>query len=137
MAGPVLDQLVGAHLLRRRTAIVAARRRQLEARRDALVGALREQLPEWRFRVPAGGFSLWAELPAPVSSALARVAEAYGVRLAPGPRFGVDGTLERFLRLPFTLPEPDLVEAVARLAKARRELDRPARRTWDSPALVA
>jgi DNA-binding transcriptional MocR family regulator len=137
MAGPVLDQLVGAHLLRRRTAIVAARRRQLEARRDALVGALREQLPEWRFRVPAGGFSLWAELPAPVSSALARVAEAYGVRLAPGPRFGVDGTLERFLRLPFTLPEPDLVEAVARLAKARRELDRPARRTWESPALVA
>jgi DNA-binding transcriptional MocR family regulator len=137
MAGPVLDQLVGARLLRRGEAVVAARRVQLRARRDALVDALRTWLPDWRFTVPAGGFSLWTELDAPVSSALARVAETYGVRLAPGPRFGVDGTLERFLRLPFTLPEPDLAEAVTRLAQARRDLDRPTRRPWDTPALVA
>jgi DNA-binding transcriptional MocR family regulator len=137
MAGPVLDQLVGARLLRRGEAVVAARRVQLRARRDALVDALRTWLPDWRFTVPGGGFSLWTELDAPISSALARVAEAYGVRLAPGPRFGVDGTLERFLRLPFTLPEPDLAEAVTRLAQARRDLDRPTRRQWDPPALVA
>jgi DNA-binding transcriptional MocR family regulator len=137
MAGPVLDQLVAARLLRRGDAVVAARRRQLRARRDALVDALRSCLPEWRFTVPAGGFSLWTELDGPISSALARVAESYGVRLAPGPRFGVDGTLERFLRLPFTLPEPDLAEAVARLAQARRELDRPATRTYQPPTLVA
>ena len=48
------------------------------------------------------------------------------MRVAPGPRFGVDGTMERFLRLPFTLPEADLVEAVRRLAAARADLDRPA-----------
>ncbi|HKT03543.1 MAG TPA: PLP-dependent aminotransferase family protein [Rugosimonospora sp.] len=137
MAGPVLDQLVGARLLARESSVVAARREQLRVRRDALVGALRERLPEWRFPVPTGGVSLWAELDVPISSSLARVVEAYGVRLAPGPRFGVDGTLERFLRLPFTLPPADIAEAVARIAKARAELDRPARRNWDATALVA
>lgn len=137
MSGPVLDQLVAARLLRERDQVLAARRRQLRARRDALAAALRTWLPDWRFSVPGGGLCLWVELDAPVSSALARVAEAYGVRLAPGPRFGVDGTLERFLRLPYALPEADLVEAVARLAQARRELDRPTRRPVDAAILVA
>ena len=82
------------------------------AQRDALVGALARPLPEWRVTVPRGGVTLWAELDGPISSALARAAEEVGVRLAPGPRFGLDGTLERFLRLPFTLPAADLVEAV-------------------------
>jgi bifunctional pyridoxal-dependent enzyme with beta-cystathionase and maltose regulon repressor activities len=59
------------------------------------------------------------------------------VRLAPGPRFGVDGTLERFLRLPFTLPESDLADAVKRIAAARRDLERGTRRSWEVPPLVA
>jgi DNA-binding transcriptional MocR family regulator len=137
MAGPVLDQLVAARLLRHAEEVVGARRVQLRAQRDVLMAALREQLPEWRFIPPQGGVTLWVELDAPVSSALSRVAESYGVRLAPGPRFGVDGTMERFLRLPYTLPEGDLTEAVKRLAVARHELDRPTRRTWELPALVA
>ncbi|MBO0867078.1 MAG: PLP-dependent aminotransferase family protein [Micromonosporaceae bacterium] len=137
IAGPVLDQLVAARLLAQAAVVVPARRRLVRERRDALVGALRERLPEWRFRVPDGGLSLWVELDAPVSSALARAAEEYRLRLAPGPRFGVDGTLERFLRLPFTLPVPELVDAVDRLAAARADLERPARRSWETPALVA
>jgi len=137
MAGPVLDQLVGARLLTRAGEVVAQRRSMLRRRRDALVAALRDELPDWRMRVPAGGVTLWVELDAPVSSVLARSAEHYGVRLAPGPRFGVDGTLERFLRLPFTLPESDLADAVKRIAAARRDLDRGTRRSWEVPPLVA
>jgi DNA-binding transcriptional MocR family regulator len=137
MSGPVLDQLVAVALLRRSLQIVSARRAQLREQRDALVELVRRDLPTWRFTVPAGGVTLWAELDAPISSALARSAEAYGVRLAPGPRFGVDGTLERFLRLPFTLPVADLTEAVARIVAARDDLSRGARRAWDTPALVA
>jgi DNA-binding transcriptional MocR family regulator len=87
--------------------------------------------------VPSGGVTLWAELDEPISSALSWAAESYGVRLAPGPRFGVDGTMERFLRLPYTLPVPELVEAVDRIAAARQDLDRPARRPYEAPALVA
>jgi DNA-binding transcriptional MocR family regulator len=139
MAGPVLDQLVAARLLGRSARVVASRQVQLRAQRDALAAALRTDLPDWRFRLPEGGVTLWVELDEPVSSALARAAESYGVRLAPGPRFGLDGTMERFLRLPFTLPEADLVEAVARIAAARRDLKQPsaARRAWETPALVA
>ena len=137
MSSPVLDQLVGARLLGRRDEVLAARRVQLLARRSALVAALREYLPQWRFTVPHGGLCLWAELDAPISSGLARSAGELGVRVAAGPRFSAEGTMERFLRLPFALPEAELVEAVRRLAQARTELDRPYRHAWAAPAVVA
>ncbi|MGS2615258.1 MocR-like transcription factor YczR [Micromonospora sp. LZ34] len=137
MASPVLDQLVAVHLLADAPAIVAARRAQLAAQRDALLGALAQRLPDWRVTVPRGGVTLWAELDGPISSALARAAEEVGVRLAPGPRFGLDGTLERFLRLPFTLPAADLVEAVGRIAAVRYDLDRGGRPRWREPAVIA
>ncbi|MDI6104513.1 PLP-dependent aminotransferase family protein [Actinoplanes sp. NEAU-A12] len=136
MASPVLEQLVAVHLLRLSSEIVAARRAQLRFRRDTLVTALHEQLPEWRFIVPGGGVTLWAELDGPISSALSRAAEDVGVRLAPGPRFGLDGTLERFLRLPFTLPADDLTEAVRRIASVRHDLDHAPRPTWRTPAVI-
>ncbi|SNR45152.1 MocR-like transcription factor YczR [Actinoplanes regularis] len=137
MASPVLEQLVAVHLLRSASSIVEARRAQLRFRRDALITALREQLPEWRFFVPGGGVTLWVELDGPISSALSRAAEEVGVRLAPGPRFGLDGTLERFLRLPFTLPADDLTEAVRRIASVRHDLDHAARPSWRTPAVIA
>jgi DNA-binding transcriptional MocR family regulator len=137
MASPVLEQLVACHLLRDAETIVAARRAELSLRRDALVAALGEYLPEWRFTVPAGGVMLWAELDGPISSALARAAEDVGVRLAPGPRFGLDGTLERFIRLPFALAADDLREAVRRIASVRHDLDRAARPAWRTPAVIA
>ncbi|MFC5922602.1 PLP-dependent aminotransferase family protein [Micromonospora vulcania] len=137
MASPVLDQLVAVHLLADAAAIVADRRAQLAAQRDALLGALADRLPDWRVTVPRGGVTLWAELDGPVSSALARAAEEVGVRLAPGPRFGLDGTLERFLRLPFTLPAADLVEAVGRIAAVRYDLDRTGPQRWREPTVIA
>ena len=105
MASPVLEQLVAVRLLRQAP---YDRRRpprpSCALRRDALVAALREHAAgvERRRCRPAGSRSgpNWT---GPVSSALSRAAEDVGVRLAPGPRFGLDGTLERFLRLPFTL----------------------------------
>ncbi|PZG22730.1 GntR family transcriptional regulator [Micromonospora craterilacus] len=137
MASPVLDQLVAVHLLAAAPAIATARRAQLAAQRDALLGALAARLPEWRVTVPRGGVTLWAELDGPISSALARAAEEVGVRLAPGPRFGLDGTLERFLRLPFTLPAADLVEAVGRIAAVRYDLDRAGLPRWREPSVIA
>ena len=49
--------------------------------------------------------SLWVRLPAPMSTALSAAASRMGLELPAGPRFGVDGTLERFVRVPYALPE--------------------------------
>jgi DNA-binding transcriptional MocR family regulator len=137
-AGPVLDQLVGVHLLAMGDKVIADRREQLAKARDALLAATAEHLPAWRITRPSGGVTLWAELDGPVSSALARAVESLGVRVAPGPRFGVDGTLERFLRLPFTQPIAELVDGVRRIAAARYDLDRTgARPHWSEPELIA
>jgi DNA-binding transcriptional MocR family regulator len=137
MAGPVMEQLIAAHLLDRAVDVVAIRRAQLRSRRDALVSLLRTHLPGWSFTLPTGGVCLWVELEAPVSTALAYASMEHGVRLAPGPTFGLAGTLERFVRLPFTLPETDLVEVVRRLAAANADLARARPAEWTPPALVA
>jgi DNA-binding transcriptional MocR family regulator len=53
-----------------------------------------------------------------VGTALAVAAHELGVRMAPGSRFGVDGAFERFVRLPYSLPEDRLTEVIERLARA-------------------
>jgi len=126
LASPVVEQLAAAWLLERAGSVLPARRASLTRRRDVLASALAEHLPAWGFRTPGGGLSLWARLDAPVSSALAHAAERQRLRLVPGPRFGTGANLERYLRLPFTLPEADLPDAAHRLAAARASLD-PAR----------
>ncbi|PZS17149.1 MAG: GntR family transcriptional regulator [Pseudonocardiales bacterium] len=116
MGGAVLDQLVAADLFGRLDEITAARVAGLRPQRDALLAALARELPQWRVTVPQGGLSLWAELDAPLSTPLTLLATQAGVVVVPGSRFGIDGTLERFLRLPFSLPAERLDEAVRRLA---------------------
>lgn len=116
---PVLEQLAAAELLRRSPGLTPARARGLRDRRDALGDALTRHCPEWTFRLSRGGLALWCALPAEGASALAAQAGTVGVRVVPGPVFSVDGLgLQRFVRLPYTLAERDLREAVERLAAA-------------------
>ena len=119
MGTPVLEQLALVHLLGApdREAQAAARRAEVGARKRALTAALRRELPAWRWREPQGGLSMWVELDRRSSSAMAEQAGAHGLRLAAGPRFGVEGALERFLRLPFVVPTTEVDEAVRRLAR--------------------
>jgi DNA-binding transcriptional MocR family regulator len=90
--------------------------------RDALAQAIGERLPGWRFRLPIGGLALWCELPPLGRRGMAldvtTEAERRGVVVSPGPVFGVDGGFESFVRVPFTRPVPELLEAVDRLADA-------------------
>lgn len=130
---PVVEQLAAAHLLTLDGDPVAPRREQLRRQRAALLEALAAHLPDWLATPGPGGLSLWAALPAPVSTALAAAARQHGVSVTAGPRFGAQGALERFLRLPYTQP-PDVLEAaVVRLAAAYRSLTRPV----PAPALDA
>ena len=118
LGSPVFEQLVFAELLGAPPAHLADRRALLAAQRDALVDAVRAECPDWSFRVPDGGLSLWCRLPAPVSTRIAAVAQNFGVRVAPGSFFAPHGGLERWLRLPYTQPADVLREAARRLALA-------------------
>lgn len=139
IGSPVLEQLMAVELLARAEPILARQRDAALVRRSALVTALREELPEWRFTVPTGGLCLWVELNAPRSTALAALADRHGVRLGAGPRFGVDGAFERYVRIPYSLPEDVLRDVVSRLALAWRGVvdSGVAVSSGGAPALVA
>ncbi|MBE1536151.1 MocR-like transcription factor YczR [Actinomadura algeriensis] len=123
MASPVLDQLIVRELLERVETVRAERAAHLRESRDALAAALRERLPDWEFRLPEGGMSLWARLGAPVATQLAETAARFGVRVVPGPVFAADGVLEDYVRLPYVLPPDALRTAVDRLAAAYRGVE--------------
>lgn len=99
---------------------VRLRREQARENRDALVAAVRRELPEWEFSVPRGGLTLWVRTGGLSGSRLAEAGERVGVRVPSGPRFGVDGAFEGFVRLPFTVGGAVADEAAARLAAAAR-----------------
>jgi DNA-binding transcriptional MocR family regulator len=117
-ASALIEQLAVTHLLGRVDDVLPERRAELAIRRDTIVAALAERLPAWSARVPRGGQVMWYDIGAPVSSALAAAGDRHGIRLAAGPRFGVDGAFERWLRVPFTLPSDVLSDAADRIATA-------------------
>jgi 2-aminoadipate transaminase len=96
---------------------------ELKARCDALVAALREQLPEAEFVVPDGGYFLWLDL-AEGTDTVALLAEAKGegVSFVAGPDFMIDGG-ENSLRLSFApVPADRAAEGVSRIATALERL---------------
>ncbi|WP_068278684.1 PLP-dependent aminotransferase family protein [Aldersonia kunmingensis] len=115
---PVMDQLAAADLLADPDGPLERRRELIRGRRSALLDALSEQLPDWRVAPGPGGLSLWVKLPGPMSSALAATAPNFGVTLAAGPRFGIEGAFERFIRLPYAQSEADLRLAISGIAAA-------------------
>ena len=118
MGTPVLEQFAAARLLAQHDQLLPERRDILRARRTLLLSLLRRHLPDWEPGPGVGGMSLWVRLPAPMSTALSAAASRMGLELPAGPRFGVDGTLERFIRVPYALPEDELSAAIELLARA-------------------
>ena len=126
MGTPVLEQLILAELLEDPEPVLERLRGEWTLRRDSLIDALSASAPSWRWRVPEGGLSVWCDLGSPVGSRLAVNAEQHGVRIASGSRFAVQGSLERYVRLPYALPPDQLGETVRRLVLASASLDQPA-----------
>jgi 2-aminoadipate transaminase len=91
----------------------------LRDRRDALVDALRDQIPEAEFVVPAGGYFLWLDLAAGTdTTALLVESKAEGVAFVAGPDFMIDGGTNS-LRLSFASVPPDRIpDGVSRIASA-------------------
>jgi 2-aminoadipate transaminase len=82
---------------------VAHLRETYRSRRDGLIGALREALPDATFDVPAGGYFVWLRLPRGLDSReLRAAAEAAGLTYVPGPAFDASDALDpSWLRLSF------------------------------------
>jgi DNA-binding transcriptional MocR family regulator len=91
----------------------------LRERRDALVEALREHIPEAEFVVPGGGYFLWLDLEEGTDTpALLAEAKGEGVAFVAGPDFMIDGG-RNSLRLSFASVPPERIpEGVARIARA-------------------
>jgi DNA-binding transcriptional MocR family regulator len=124
MASPILEQLLAKHVFDHLDEIVMERRELIRVRRAALMALLARHLPQWRYRRPGGGLFLWAQLPEPVSTSLAVAARDRGLAVNPGPRFGAAGLLERYLRIPYSLPPDQLERAVSILAEVSVDADR-------------
>jgi GntR family transcriptional regulator/MocR family aminotransferase len=94
-----------------------------QARRDALVEALRRELEgALEFKVPPGGMALWARCAPGVDAEAwaARALEA-GAAFAPGSQFSFEGEALPAVRLGFAaLREAELAEAVRRMARVIR-----------------
>lgn len=138
---PVLEQLVMLRVLADPEPLREAHLTALRAQRAALVEALHEALPSWRFTVPGGGLALWCELPQPVAYEFCLAAERHGVALSPGPMFAPSGGLARFVRIPWTRPVDELRLTARYLADAWAEVSssdrRPASRRRSGRVMVA
>lgn len=112
---PLLEQLAAVHLFNDSESFLPRRRELLRQRCEASFAAMRELFPDWQTSQPEGGLSWWVELPRALATVFATAAESQGIRIGAGPRFGVDGAFERYLRLPFSLEPDEMRMAMQRL----------------------
>lgn len=112
-------QLQAAWLLRHRDDVLADRIPQLRTARDELAGALEALLPAWRWELPDGGLSLWAELPEGEAGPLLQQAQRRGISVLPGSAFDLSERDIQHLRLPYVHQPGTYREIVRRLADCR------------------
>lgn len=124
LGSPLIDQAVAARLVPRLEELVRARSDHARARMGQLEAALRDRLPDWTWRRPDGGSSLWVRAPGVDVSSLAQVALRHGVEIIPGSTMGPDGGYQDHLRIPFTFAEERVPQLMDALVAAVGELAR-------------
>ncbi len=114
----LVSQLIAVHLLDHVDAAEETRRRELEAGLEVLTGLLGQHLPEWTWRTPRGGASLWVRVPTDSVTNFAHFAVRFGVAILPGAAFSPDAVTDDHTRLPFAVSHSAMVAGVQRLARA-------------------
>jgi DNA-binding transcriptional MocR family regulator len=118
LGSSVVSQLVAVRLLDQADAFTKLRREQVQERLDAMTRGLARRLPEWTWKKPAGGLTLWARLPRGSAAEFAQVAARQGVAVLPGSVCSPSNGFGDHLRLAF-VPEPaEIREGIERLARA-------------------
>lgn len=113
----VLDQAVAARLVSRLDELQPDTSKLLAGRLENTEMLLRSHLPRWRWNPPAGGPSLWVQLPFEALP-FCQLALRNGVELVPGSLFSTDGSFEDHIRIPFTADPTVMAEAVQRMRAA-------------------
>ena len=121
LGSPLLTQAIAVRLLGVLDEARRLRKLELKPRRDVMADLLKDHLPDWNFRLPAGGLFFWVKLPVGDSREFAQVALRHGVLILPGPTMSATEQHGPFLRIPF-LAEPKAMRAgVRRLTAAWRD----------------
>lgn len=115
LGSPLLEQLATQWLIENRAEFLPAHRQMLKQRRDRCGALMQTHFPDWRFATPQGGLSFWVELPGMLATQFAARAEACGIHLGTGTRFGLSGAFDRYLRMPFAQESEVLENALIRL----------------------
>lgn len=118
LGSSLVAQEVALRLMDHREAAEAERRTVLPAGLRALTELLGLHLPDWTWREPQAGASLWVRLPQGDATHFAQIALRYGVALLPGAVFSADGSTDDHTRLPYSLPTATMSQGVTRLAQA-------------------
>ncbi|MTV27076.1 PLP-dependent aminotransferase family protein [Nitriliruptoraceae bacterium ZYF776] len=114
-------QLTATALLERADDLLEVRRELLRSQMAALEGALRRELPGWRWRTPTGGLSLWVDLGGAPGDVVAQLAGRHGVLVPPARVCSASGRDVGHLRLTFAQDAATLERAVSGLADAWRD----------------
>lgn len=116
-----VSQAIALDLLDSLDPVLEQRRRTLQERADLLAGLLNEFLPDWRFRPPAGGLSLWVQLPTGASDDFTATALKHGVGVLAGSATTADDSHLDYIRLSYADTPDRLTEAAQRLRDAWHE----------------
>jgi DNA-binding transcriptional MocR family regulator len=114
----MLDQVAVLRALPGYDGAAVARRVQARERYEVLAEALRDEIPEWEFEEPRGGWSLWVKLPLPIADELCAAAARRGVAIATGSNTAPDDLFLDHVRLCFPAEPHLLQEAVRRMRLA-------------------
>jgi DNA-binding transcriptional MocR family regulator len=130
----LITQSIAARVLERIDEVVAGTVAAAEERRTIVTRALSARLPEWSWKTPKGGLSLWITLPDADGVQFSRLAARHGVIVRPGPLASPDGGFRDHIRIAYGTDPDRLVEGVERLAAAWAEYS-PVRR-FGRPSLA-
>jgi DNA-binding transcriptional MocR family regulator len=114
----LITQAIAVRVLERVDEVAAATEAEASERRAVLLECLRRSLPEWGWRAPDGGLSLWVQLPDADAVAFSRLAANHGVIVRPGPLASPDGGFRDHIRLAYGSSPDQIREGVERLARA-------------------
>ncbi len=126
LGSSIPSQVISTAVLAEFTVLAESRQRTLSRRASLACRFLETEFPQWRFTPPAGGLSIWIELPPnqPARDVVDAAAKT-GVVIATGASSSVTVSGAQHLRICFDRPEPQLREGLQRLVRAVEQMTEP------------